>query len=291
MAEAVEGFGLTCGFIDSRNMRALELEGDPRTPRLVVDGLVVDARSTVWLRRPWRRAVPLDVVDDRLRRFAEGEWRHALLGGIAATGCRVVNDPASELKAQYKPWQLAVATRVGLPTPTTCVTNRPATAERFREQMAGSGHRTVYKPLTPLEYHVGETREFLGLTDESRASFEVAPVVLQQCIEKGIDTRVFIAGASMTGAKVLSRHGELIDWRMDPAVSYEPWDVPVALESRLRSLMEALNLQTGSCDFRLDPGGSPYFLEVNPGGQFLFLEDALGAPLSVDLARLLSRRA
>jgi glutathione synthase/RimK-type ligase-like ATP-grasp enzyme len=53
--------------------------------------------------------------------------------------------------------------------------------------------------------------------------------------------------------------------------------------------MRRLGLEYGAIDLRLTPDGDYVFFEVNPGGQFLFVEHACGLPISAALAAHLAR--
>jgi D-alanine-D-alanine ligase-like ATP-grasp enzyme len=55
--------------------------------------------------------------------------------------------------------------------------------------------------------------------------------------------------------------------------------------------MSTLGLAYGAIDFRVDPGGQIYFLEVNPAGQFLYLQARVDIPIVEALAALLARAA
>jgi glutathione synthase/RimK-type ligase-like ATP-grasp enzyme len=48
--------------------------------------------------------------------------------------------------------------------------------------------------------------------------------------------------------------------------------------------MHRLGLVYGAIDVRLTPEGRYVFLEVNPAGQWLFIEHATGQPISAELA-------
>ncbi len=52
-------------------------------------------------------------------------------------------------------------------------------------------------------------------------------------------------------------------------------------------MMRRLGLAYCSADFRLLPDGGVVFLDLNPGGQYLFVEIRAGLPVSAALARLL----
>jgi glutathione synthase/RimK-type ligase-like ATP-grasp enzyme len=66
-----------------------------------------------------------------------------------------------------------------------------------------------------------------------------------------------------------------------------PTDLPEEVETRLRAYRRALGLQYGAVDMRLRPDGTYVFLEINPAGRWLFVEDATGQPIAAALARLL----
>jgi D-alanine-D-alanine ligase-like ATP-grasp enzyme len=53
-------------------------------------------------------------------------------------------------------------------------------------------------------------------------------------------------------------------------------------------LMDALNLQYGTIDMRLREDGEYVFLEINPQGQFLYVEIKTGMPIARTMAELLA---
>jgi D-alanine-D-alanine ligase-like ATP-grasp enzyme len=48
-----------------------------------------------------------------------------------------------------------------------------------------------------------------------------------------------------------------------------------------------MNLRSGSLDFSLNKNGEYYFLEVNPNGQWLWLEHKTGVSISKEIANSL----
>jgi glutathione synthase/RimK-type ligase-like ATP-grasp enzyme len=211
-------------------------------------------------------------VDPRLIEFTQHQWRHSFNGGLAAVGCRVVNDPTTEQRASFKPYQLKMAAASGLRVPETLITNSPEEAEAFRTRLAGAGRRTVYKPLTGLRYHLGETRELTESTDTGD-SLRLAPVIFQQFVEKGRDLRVLVAGNHIAAAAVTTAHDELIDWRLDPLSGFETFTLGDDLTQAVQTVVRSLGLHTASLDLRMDRNGDIYFFEANPGGQFLMLDN------------------
>jgi hypothetical protein len=51
--------------------------------------------------------------------------------------------------------------------------------------------------------------------------------------------------------------------------------------------MKSMDLVYGALDFVVQPEGAWTFLEINAGGQFGWIEDCTGAPLTDQLADLL----
>jgi hypothetical protein len=61
------------------------------------------------------------------------------------------------------------------------------------------------------------------------------------------------------------------------------------VEAGVVRLLEELGLRYGALDFRRRDDGAWSFLEVNPGGQWLFVEERTGQPITAALASLLAR--
>ena len=78
-----------------------------------------------------------------------------------------------------------------------------------------------------------------------------------------------------------------IDWRVDLTASWKEHVLPNKMERRLILLLRNLGLHYGCIDLRQRPDGTYVFLEVNPAGQFLFIEIDTGQPLTQSFAELL----
>lgn len=79
---------------------------------------------------------------------------------------------------------------------------------------------------------------------------------------------------------------EEVDWRMTPS-GWRAHELPDEVRSGLRALFREFGLETGSFDLRLTPDDDYVFFELNPSGQFLFLEIDAGLPISEALASFL----
>ena len=59
------------------------------------------------------------------------------------------------------------------------------------------------------------------------------------------------------------------------------------IKVKIKKYMSALNLYYGAMDFIVDKNGNWYFIEINPNGQFAWLEIAAGDKLIDSLIDLL----
>ena len=80
------------------------------------------------------------------------------------------------------------------------------------------------------------------------------------------------------------------DYRVDlEAVAMRPASLPSEVERALLDLMDRLQLVYGAIDLRRTSQGEHVFLEINPAGEFLFVEERCGLPLAAAMANLLTR--
>src|SRR6185369_6732604 len=119
--------------------------------------------------------------------------------------------------------------------------------------------------------------------DASDASIEVAPAIYQEYIPKRQEIRAVIVGNRVFAATVNSQaHPEALDdvRGLPPDVAYEAHDLPPAIGDRLVEMTRRFGIQFASADLVLTPSGEYVFLDLNPNGQWLWLELDAGLPLT-----------
>lgn len=260
-----------------------------RTYELVLDGRAHDlaAFGAAWWRRPQQPEVSSELASGTHQLFAMNEAAEALGGLWHALDTFWVNDPARDHVAHRKVTQLRVAQDCGLRIPDTLITNDPAQARLFADR---HGYRQViYKAFSALEQEWRETRllraEEVALLDH----VQYAPVIFQEYVEAIYDLRITVVGEEVFPAAIRSQETRYpVDFRMDIAnASITPVELPPELVDRLLRFQRALGIRYGAIDMRLRPDGEYVFLEVNPAGQWLFIEEATRQPIAAALARLL----
>ena len=261
---------------------------------LQIDGQSLGAPNAIWYRRVRVPKRPLG-MDPGIYDFSLRETRAALLGGIAAISTRWMSPPANVWRAELKPLQLQVASGLGLKIPQTVITNDPdqvRDAFQVFQAMVAKPVRSGYVVIEGEPHSIYTSR----LLEEHMAHLDAAslsPTIYQELIPKRFDVRVTIVGDRIFAAAIDSQGDKdaEVDWRRtnNPNLGHHSIDLPAALEHALRSLMRQLGLSYGAVDLVQTPDGEFVFLEVNPNGQWLWLDDKLDMGITREMVNWLSQ--
>ena len=256
-----------------------------------------DAVKRVWFRRHRLPALPGDTVPAHAEYcLRESQWFvRGLLWSLAerVPAANWMSLPANVQRAESKILQLHVAERIGFVCPETLISNDP---DQIRMFYAGQEGRVVAKPLRLGFFDYGDVQTAAYTTAVSTADLSsddalaVAPVIYQRHLEKRCDIRVTIVGHSIYAAAIRSQDVDSakVDWRRsDVELKHEVHALPDDIAGACQRLMKALNLHFGAIDLVLAPNDEYYFLEINPNGQWLWLEDKLKFPISNKIAEWL----
>lgn len=243
-----------------------------------------DIRAAWWRRpQPFGFEADLKSVD-----FAQSECEEAIAGLWQSLDAKWMNPPVLDTAAARKTWQLKLAAQVGLNPPETLITNCPEGADAFIDQLGG----VICKPLAASLRYWRETR-LIG--PEERAQLRQlrhAPAILQELIP-GTDIRVTVVGNQIFGAEIDSSSGNYpVDFRMNHQLDIREMQLPQHIIAGIMALMRQMGLIYGALDFRRDDRtGQLRFLEINPAGQWLFVEQQTGQPIAQAVAGQLARMA
>jgi hypothetical protein len=247
--------------------------------------IALDSLRSIWWRRPKNFRLDDGVTDHKVRQFCLRECSAFLKGILNAIDVPILNDPTAQPAAARKPLQLTVAQRVGLAVPKTLMSNDAEEIRSFWEKLEGN---CIYKAFTAAPDELTETRRLTEEDLKHLGKLRHAPIIAQEKIEKGIDIRVNIFGESVFGASVITNIPEAeLDCRLDLTATWKAHTLPDEVAEKLILLLRRLGLHYGCIDLRQQPDGTYVFLEVNPAGQFLFIEIDTGQPLTRTFAELL----
>ncbi len=247
--------------------------------------------GSAYYRRPGEFELP-ESMSGAARRFAAAQSRAGLLGVLASLNCLWINHPGRNGDANYKPWQLTVAEQAGLRPPRTLITNDPNAARRFAKETAGA---VIYKTLAGGV--IDDDGEPKGMPtsivdpDGLDESIALCAHQFQEWVDKHHEIRLTVVGDELFAAEIhAGSDAAHVDWRTDyAALSYEIADVPDGVRRGVLELMRRFGLVFGALDFVVMPSGEWRFLEINPNGQWGWIETVTGLPIAAALADLLQR--
>lgn len=204
-----------------------------------------------------------------------------------------LNDPWRAAEAESKIIQLAHATKAGLKVPETIVTSDP---ERIRKFYADCGGDIIVKTLgfSPILDHVIYTNRVTTERMAAIDSVKLSPSIFQAYVAKEYELRITVVGNRIFPVRIESQADEstAIDWRAKPKlndfeVRMMPWSLPADVEQKVRSFMDLMGLRYGCIDMVVAPSGEHVFLEVNPNGQWYFIQLRTGIEIADAIADML----
>lgn len=257
--------------------------GQLRTPSRTVD--LAQVWSVYWRRPVWPAFDHLGSDDAR---FAAAQARYGLGGTLYSLDRPLwVNHPLRNAAADYKPAQLAVARRLGLTVPPTLVTNDPDEARSF----VNDHDQVIFKTLRWTPYQ-RDGVPVTGWADPVAAPeiderVALVPHLFQAVVDKTADLRVLVVGGEVFAVRIESG---MLDWRKDySALSYRVVDLPDRVEKALLAYLDHFGLVSGSFDFAVGEAGDLWWLELNPNGQWGWMEESTGLAMSAAFAELLTQ--
>lgn len=184
----------------------------------------------------------------------------------------------------------------------TLVTNKRSFLSDFVSGSSGSEFFTI-KPIGADGIVIDDTHEMVfWSTRVDRATVEnfdedsllACPILIQPYQEKDSELRCTLVGESVISCEI--RNEDLVsgegkeDWRQGYAEPM-PWHVintPPAISKFCSRYAEQIGTNFGCFDFIKKPDGNYIFLECNPNGQWMWLEEEAGAPISDAIVEYLS---
>jgi MvdD family ATP-grasp ribosomal peptide maturase len=264
----------------------------------LIDGdatLDLGSVSAVWHRRLNIAARLPAGMDAQLRRAAFGESRATVKGTLASLDAFRMDAEPSIRQAENKQLQLRIARESGLDTPRTLSTNDPEAVRAFARTCERG---MITKMLSSFAVYE-EGTEKVVFTNPVAAEdlndlegLRLCPMTFQEQVSKHLELRVTIVGRRVLAAAIDSQTSARAahDWRRDGvrlADAWQPYTLPPEVEEKLLRLMDYFKLNYGAADFIVTPEGRHVFLEVNPAGEFFWLEQRPGLPISAAIADVL----
>ncbi|MBY0405349.1 MAG: hypothetical protein K2X66_15725 [Cyanobacteria bacterium] len=292
------------------NLLTLETEGHSLSPETL---------SAVWVRRIRHAESQNLQFDESAQAFATTEAQGMLsaLPDLWHKQCPWVSLPDLIYRGCRKPYQAMVAQSLGFVIPETLFSNNPERASAFVRRL----QTVALKPVASLwienpsaqENNITEAQlqknevVDVDLTVLYTRKFEAeqllpqldglahCPAILQQYIPKDLELRVTVVGERVFACAIYSQEHSAIqeDWRRQrvDGFRFEAFTLPPETEGLCIRLVKALGLDFGCLDLILTPEGEFVFLEINPLGQWLWIEEKSGLPIADALIDMLLEKA
>jgi MvdD family ATP-grasp ribosomal peptide maturase len=268
---------------------------------LCSDGESLDLNkvSSVWYRRIAIGSMIPTTINTQLRYASVGESRATIQGMIACIQGFHLDSIPHIRRADNKQLQLEVAKEVGLEIPATLITNNPQAVREFSKQCQKG---MVAKMLSSFAVYDEQGNEQVVFTNPvTKEDLDYldglcfCPMTFQENIPKQLELRITIVGKQIFTAAIDSQISDkaTYDWRKQGLAlmnQWQPYKLPPEIEEKLLQLMAFFNLNYGAIDIIVTPEDRYIFLEINPVGEFFWLEDYPGMPISHAIAEMLYRQ-
>lgn len=274
---------VTCSIVETNrvsgsDMLSWSLDDTPATvPSTDGSALIVSDLDLIWWRRiEFPQLTPAPLSEPAHMDLVNNDSDAALLGALlTAFGGTWISDPAATRRAENKLVQLRAAQQAGLRVPDTLVSQNPEQIRAFCER---HHNQVIIKPVRGTRLAPVYTRMISDEVLASDDAMRLCPAIYQECIPGTRHLRVLRFGDQTHAAMLES---EDLDWRGNLDIPFSVVDLDPSVTERLHKVLRLLGLQMGAFDLKLTDDGEPVWIEVNPQGQFLFVEGITG----LDLAR------
>lgn len=250
--------------------------------------------KAAYFRRPGNPEAPSYISDPNVVDYIQGEWNSFLKSLYMRLDRFWFSSPTNIILAEDKPRQLVVAKEIGFNIPESIVTN---SHEEIKK--SSNSYSAIGKPLRQALFIKKQTESViftnrLGQIDDSdSSSLSLVPIIIQREIIKKFDVRVTVVGKRVFPVAIYSQtHTETeVDWRKGSRtdLKHETIELPSSLKLKCIELVESLNLRFGAIDFICDNNDKFWFLEINPNGQWAWIENQTNLPIASSIVDELIR--
>ncbi|MGW2255416.1 MvdC/MvdD family ATP grasp protein [Kitasatospora sp. NPDC001660] len=255
-------------------------------------GVDLSELRSVWWRKPTAFRFP-DTMSSPEQRFALSQAKRAFSGVLGSLPQVLwVNRPERNADCT-KPAQLTAGAEARLPVPATLITNDPAAVSDFAHRCGG---RIVTKVLGGLIHtengrrgQIYTTRVPADRWSDPRVAL-TAHLYQQEITDKAYEVRVTCVAGQLFPVRIDAPDGPgRLDWRTDSKnLTYTPAELPTTIHTGILDMLYRLGLVYAAVDLIVDQGGTHWLVDVNPGGQWAWIDLTRGA-ITTALADLLQK--
>jgi len=249
----------------------------------------------IWNRRPGKPYddVPLESRPSiATQRFVNDQWYSWLEALQLLPDVVWINHPQANNAMESKIRQLWLASNIGFQIPKTLVSNDP---DKVRTHLKKLGGKIITKALySPLIEEKEEdffifTNEIDNIATSDDDQIKLSPCIFQESMTPKVDYRITVIGETVIPVKIESENqsnGDL-DWRTQKeGLKFTYCNLPKEIEGLCRRLVKNNGLLFGAIDL-VECKGKFVFLEINPNGEWGWLQKPNGLPIAETLCKLM----
>jgi hypothetical protein len=238
----------------------------------------------------YRRPSPPETSETiHIGQWMADQWQDFILGIEATDDLRWISRPSSLRRAESKIYQMKLARAVGFKIPATLITNDFDAFLSFSKIHP----QLICKALGGGLVGDEEQGSFIYTTSIGSDVFpnaedlRLAPVMFQENLAPAEHYRVTVVGSSAIPVR-LTFDEAVLDWRTlrDPP-RVEPAELSMKLNSAAVALVQSAGLAFSSMDLMVREG-DVYFLDLNPGGEWAWLERNAGVRIADEIVGYLA---
>lgn len=240
--------------------------------------------SSAYFRRPSAPICRLKSLKNEEQEYVQMEWLAFLKSIYSRLDRKWFSSPINISLAEDKPRQLLLANKIGFNIPQSIISNN------FSHIISRTpSENLIAKPLrqaliSGYDEKVVFTSRIPKITQEHEASISFAPSIFQQEIIKRFDVRVTVVGPKVFPVAIWSQENTEteVDWRKGGNINlvHEHIDIPSNIKDKCIELVKMLGLKFGAIDLICDKNNNYWFLEINPNGQWAWIENQTKLPIA-----------
>ena len=258
----------------------------------------IDLRSidVAWHLRPHSMKKRDREMSDAEFAFLHSEARSAPISLFSCMDCAWINSRQSVAAVdKNKLYQQRAAAMCGLTVPSTLISSVPDDITGFESETT----HLLLKPIGHVDMRKEDGTPFFIYAQRLPKTLLInhcdqltnAPSYVQRYIEKRFEYRIMVIGREVISCRMSSQETEKtsVDWRHYDLDNTPHEDIPVPGEVAVKLLdfMSQINLRYGAIDMIETPGGDFVFLEVNPSGQWDWINNLAGLDIPGAVGRML----
>lgn len=220
------------------------------------------------------------------------QWYHTFCNLQNILHCKWINKVENTFNAENRLYQLKIAKEIGFDIPDTVITNDKLVIKNFFLRHPDSTimkvlhHHGIYMKNVLYNFYSTQLKQSdLDYIDK----FEITPSIFQNHIKKKSEIRVTVIDKTIFSCEIISKDKCYVDIHKvkNRDLDFKEVKLDKSIKSNCIKMMDKLGLTVASLDFILDINDDILFLEVNPIGDWKWIEEKTSMPITETYSQLM----